>query len=165
MLLICQTSVTKWISVILLLLIGLKATAVKINWNETLDFWGTGRGMVINKLSPVSNCHGRVSRQMKCTRLGNVQSRSAFECGSRVPEAAISAGQCTCEESIPWRGGGYVIRPSCLVQPLYSSVAIPVTNSWPLRCAHARGRSGGSQTEMDQRWWMGLLDDARWPLF
>lgn len=56
-----------------------------------------------------------------------------FECGSLVPGAAISPGQCMCKESIPWRGW-YVIRPSCLVQPLYGSVAIPVTNSWPLRC-------------------------------
>lgn len=32
------------------------------------------------------------------------------------------------------RGGWYVIRPSCLVQPLYGSIAAPVTNSWPLRC-------------------------------
>lgn len=31
-------------------------------------------------------------------------------------------------------GSWYVIRPSCLVQPLYGSVAVPVTNSWPLRC-------------------------------
>lgn len=32
------------------------------------------------------------------------------------------------------RGSWYVIRPSCLVQPLQGSVALSVTNSWPLRC-------------------------------
>lgn len=61
-------------------------------------------------------------------------------------------------------GGWYVIRPSCLVQPLYGSVAIPVTSSWPLRCVTSEGRIR-SQTEMDQRWWMALLRDVRWPAF
>lgn len=31
------------------------------------------------------------------------------------------------------RGSWYVVRPSCLVQPLHGSIAAPVTNSWPLR--------------------------------
>lgn len=31
-------------------------------------------------------------------------------------------------------GSWYVIRPSCLVQPLHGSIAAPVTTSWPLRC-------------------------------
>lgn len=50
------------------------------------------------------------------------------------------------------KGCWYVIRPSCLVQPLYSSVAVPVTNSWPLRCANpgkVKRESGWNWTKDD----------------
>lgn len=50
-------------------------------------------------------------------------------------------------------GSWYVIRPSCLVQPLYSSVAIAVPNSWPLRCVT-------SEKVEKESVWSGPEDDG-----